>query len=72
VSAIIVAASSSKPLFPGHKSQTDPIIIDHQIPVVVTPDCAGLNFLNLLRHDADVGSVIAAFVAEAIELETIT
>jgi len=38
---------------------------------VVAPDCAGFDFLHLLRHDAHIGRAIAALVAEAIKFETV-
>src|SRR5262249_13337456 len=62
---------SPPPFLPGHEFQTQPVIVDHQISAVVTPNCVGFNFLHFLSHHADIGCVIAPFVAEAIELKTV-
>ena len=71
VCRVVTRACPRAPLLPGHEFQPDAVIVDHQISVVVTPDCAGFDFLHLLRHDAHIGSAIAALVAEAIELKTV-
>jgi hypothetical protein len=38
---------------------------------VVTPNCAGFNFLRFLRHHAHIDGVIVPLVAEAVEFETV-
>jgi hypothetical protein len=38
---------------------------------MVAPNRARFDFLHLLRHDTHIGGVILAFVAEAIEFESI-
>jgi hypothetical protein len=38
---------------------------------MVAPNSARFDFLHLLRHDTHIGGVILAFVAEAIEFESI-
>jgi hypothetical protein len=56
-----------QPLFPGHEFHTDPGIVHQQISVSVSGDSAGIDFLYLLSHDADIGGVIAPFILETIE-----
>jgi len=63
--------SSRQPLFPSHEFHADAVIVDDEISAVILPDGAGLNFLHFLCHDAHVKGVIAASVAEAIELEAV-
>ena len=38
---------------------------------MIAPDCAGLDFLDLLSHDTHIYGVVAPLVAEAIELEAV-
>ena len=51
----LLRRSRVEPLFPGHEFHADQIIVDHQISLVITPNCAGFDFLHFLRHDPHIG-----------------
>ena len=71
VCRVVTRARPRPPFLPGHELHADTVIVDDQISVVVTPNCVGFDFLHFLSHRANIGCVIAALVAEAIEFKTV-
>jgi len=62
-------AATCHPLVPGQEINAEPIIVDTQIAVATTRHGVGHNGFHLLRHDADIASVVVSSVAEAIDTD---
>src|SRR5262245_43943463 len=59
------------PFFPSHEFESEPVIVDLKIAVAASRNSTGIDLLHLLRHNADIEGVIAALVAETIELQAV-